>query len=191
VNELLLQDMAGLRHMITIGLSLRAEAKIKVRQPLQSVTLDSGLDNRFTDEMLEILKEELNVKEVLFADDGFDPGKTIQENVEELSGLPNFYRVKGLDTVITPGLKKEGLMREVIRQVQSARKTADLQVDDRINLSLSAVEAPELEAAIKEHSDTIKAETLAVGLHTSPESYKHKQDAKVEGQLLQIALEKA
>ena len=95
-----------------------------------------------------------------------------------------------LDNHITPVLHREGLMREVVRVVQSARKTADLQVDDRIELSLATDDADLLEA-IEEHKETIMAETLAVGLAMTPQAYKFVQEAKVEGQLLVVSLQKA
>lgn len=189
VNELSMQKMAGLRHLITIGLSLRAEAGVKVRQPLQSVTLELGFKEHFGDELTEILREELNVKEVKFEDDGFDPSKTIKENVEE-NGLPNYYKVKSLDTKLTPSLKREGLMRDVIRLVQQARKDAGLNVDDRIRLSLHT-DAKELGESIKEHKDTIATETLATSLHMTSESYQYKTEGSVEGEALVLALEKA
>lgn len=188
VNELALQKMTMLREFITIGLGVRAEARIKVRQPLAKVTLQNGYKDYLDEDLLEILKEELNVKEVVFDPHKIEADKTFAENFEA-HGLPQAYRVE-LDLKLTPALKREGLMREIVRQVQSARKAADLQVDDRIKLSLHS-ESPELKEAIKEHKQTIMSETLATGLVESLQGYKHKQDTKVEGQNLTIVLEVA
>jgi len=166
INELLVGQMKDVRAVITDVLSVRAAAGIKVRQPLAKLTVPSA-QLPYPGELIEIIKEEVNVKEMT------QTGKELR-----------------LDTKLTPALRREGLMREVVRQVQAARKAAELQVDDRIKLSLYT-EAKELAEAIKEHSDAIKAETLATSLHMSPGGYKHKQDTKVEGDTLRIALEKA
>jgi isoleucyl-tRNA synthetase len=145
VNELLLSKMSYLREVITEGLSQRAKSSLKVRQPLQKLTVN-GAPVYMTDidqEYLDILKEELNVKEV------------------ELNVNQKNHEV-ALDTTITEELKKEGLMRELVRHVQQARKQADLSVDNRIKLSLQSenvsvmqvLDTPGLVA-------TIKSETLA------------------------------
>ena len=65
-----------------------------------------------------------------------------------------------LDTKLTPELKREGMTRDVIRQVQESRKKAGLDVSDRIILQLTTADK-ELEKAINENSKEICSETLA------------------------------
>lgn len=64
-----------------------------------------------------------------------------------------------LDIAITPELEAEGYARDAIRQIQDARKQADLHVTDRIELRLLVPET-HLEA-IRTHREMIAAETLA------------------------------
>jgi isoleucyl-tRNA synthetase len=187
VNELVLRKMSVLRHLITIGLGLRAEAGIKVRQPLASVTINKENQKLLTEDLLEILQEELNVKRVAFDTYRVDADKTLVENIEA-NGLPQVHRVV-LDTKLTPVLKREGLSREVIRNVQSARKQAGLEVDDRIVLVLVS-EDKELEKAVHEYADAIKHETLATHL-TEEGKGDHEVAVKVEGADLLIRFSKA
>ncbi len=161
INELVVKDMEEVRDYVNQGLSLRATNKLKVRQPLASVTVPRIGD--FVD-FKDILTDELNVKTVKI-------GKAV-----------------AIDTKLTAELKREGLMREVIRNVQNARKDAGLNVDDRIVLMLTT-DDDELKQAITEHQDTIAAETLATGLVESPQTYTTK--AKVEAATLSISLQKA
>jgi isoleucyl-tRNA synthetase len=69
-----------------------------------------------------------------------------------------------LDTVLTPELEREGLARDLVRLVQQARKAADLQVSDRISLTVTA-SGPWLDA-LAAHHDVVRAETLATSVHT-------------------------
>jgi isoleucyl-tRNA synthetase len=161
VNEKVMNDMEKVRDFVNQGLSLRAKAGLKVRQPLASVTVPA-LEGAF--DFRPILLDELNVKAV-------EHGKQI-----------------AIDEKITPELKREGMMREVVRNVQSARKEAGLEVDDRIQLSLSTSD-DELRKAITEHSDTIAAETLATDLILD-HSYKHATDCVVDGAPLTVSLQK-
>lgn len=159
VNELLVRDMQKARAVITEGLALRAQNQIKVRQPLAKV-----VSPKLPEMYKEIIAEELNVKSVEW-------GKELK-----------------LDTKITSELKREGMMREVVRNVQSARKAAGLNVDDRIELCLET-DDKELQKAIDEHKDTIEQETLAEKI--SDVSGGFKQEAKIDGLDLKIALKKA
>jgi isoleucyl-tRNA synthetase len=177
VNELVLQEMADVRQGIESGLSQRAAAKLKVRQPLQSakVYMTHAPDTQqAVDYYVQIIEEELNVKEASIHD--MPSGESKNAETE-------------LDLELTPALKREGMMREVVRNVQSARKQASLNVDDRIVLSLST-EDKELQKALNEFKDTITAETLATKL-SEGQKYAHSSMCKIDGADLTISLEKA
>jgi len=152
VNELIIDEMARVREYINEGLSLRAKAGLKVRQPLARVTVpEKGKTFDFT----PILLEELNVKRVLY-------GGSV-----------------AIDTEITPELKREGLAREIIRHVQSARKKAGLSVDDHIILGLKSNDS-KLNEAIDEHARIIEGETLALKLGPILDDM-HEEEVKIEG----------
>ncbi len=70
--------------------------------------------------------------------------------------------VAALVTDLTPELIAEGLAREFVRRAQDLRKTADLDVADRIELYVEA--SPNLKSAIEKHEEYIKSETLTVKL---------------------------
>lgn len=57
--------MQQTKQFVTLGLALRGRKKLRVRQPLQSVTIGSQLSEYFVD----IIREELNVKEVILGAD--------------------------------------------------------------------------------------------------------------------------
>jgi isoleucyl-tRNA synthetase len=173
VNELLVDEMQQVRELITAGLSLRAETGIKVRQPLSSATVTHA--DPLSDEAFFslILTEELNVKQVIFEQSADVDAMSID-----------------LDMVLTPALRQEGLMREVIRHVQQARKQAELQVDDHIALQLTTHDA-ELNTLVAntDLTDVIKQETLAESLNAGGQA-SYETTVKVDGSALTIALAK-
>jgi isoleucyl-tRNA synthetase len=78
---------------------------------------------------------------------------------ESSTVLPRQYGVVQLDLEVSPELAAEGLARDVVRLVQSARRDAGLDVSDRIELSLGLPE--DAVRAVAPHRDFIAAETLA------------------------------
>jgi isoleucyl-tRNA synthetase len=64
-----------------------------------------------------------------------------------------------LDTTVTPELAAEGLARDVIRAVQQARRDADLDISDRISLTVSGDD--DVWAATVAHQELIMLETLS------------------------------
>jgi len=187
VDELTIDRMKFVRDVINEGLSQRAANGIKVRQPLNLANVydpDELLTEEIKTEYLEIISEELNIKkvEVISGDLTSQSGLAVRKD----RGLDD--KNVSLDLEITPKLKREGLMREVVRNVQQARKAAGLNVDDRIQLSLQTNDT-ELQKAIEEHVGTITAETLTTSLSNSVEGFK--SEVKIEGLLLTIQLTKA
>jgi isoleucyl-tRNA synthetase len=112
-----LEHMRELRTLSTLILEARQRAGIKVRQPLQKVTIKSTILQGKT-ELLDTLADEVNVKEVVFGS-GFDDAVL-------------------LDTQLTDELIREGDVRELIRAVQDMRKQAELSPADRITLTVSS-----------------------------------------------------
>ncbi|MBI5138618.1 MAG: class I tRNA ligase family protein [Candidatus Vogelbacteria bacterium] len=111
----IIQDMKLVREIVTMGLEARARANIKVRQPLSCIKL-LATNYQLPATFLELIKEELNVKEVVFVD-------SLETPVE-------------LDLKITPDLDAEGNVRELMRSIQEIRKTSGLQPQQEINLTL-------------------------------------------------------
>lgn len=187
INELVLSDMQLIREAITVGLAQRAEAGIKVRQPLRSVNVYDP-HQRITAEFKDIIAEELNVKAV---ETRRQPELPLSTSFTErwLAKVPE-TPVAMLDVEITPELKQEGLAREVIRHVQQARKAAGLEVDDRITLQLKT-DAAELQAVLDDKTllASILAETLATDGKASDKD--HQTTVKVEGNELSLSLRKA
>lgn len=113
VDKDTVEKMQMLRTVVTMGLKARQVAGLPVRQPLAQVMVKGGeLEKAYE----EILKDELNVKNVSY------------EKAEVLE--------VGLDTNITPELKREGDYRELVRSVQDARKKGGLTPSDVIRLTL-------------------------------------------------------
>jgi isoleucyl-tRNA synthetase len=99
---------------------------------------------------------------------------------------------------IDESLLREGRSREIVHAVQSARKTAGLDVEDRIELILGG--DPALIEAAREHEAYVSGETLAVGLTIGEDdatatadaaAMDYREQTEIEGLTLEIALRRA
>jgi isoleucyl-tRNA synthetase len=88
----------------------------------------------------------------------------VAEDDKASAGLANGGGVVALDVDVTEELEVEGRARDLVRLIQQARRDADLDVSDRIELSIAASELW-IEAAIT-HERLISAETLATKVST-------------------------
>jgi isoleucyl-tRNA synthetase len=128
------KKMAAIREAVSLGHSIRKQQGISLRQPLQKFSISNFQFTELDEELIDLIKKELNVKQV------------------ELASGPDEVEVD-LNTKVTPKLKAEGEARNLIRKIQRKRRKADLTLEDRI-----IVYAPEWP---KEFEDRILKRTRA------------------------------
>jgi isoleucyl-tRNA synthetase len=100
---------------VTLGLEARQKTGIKVRQPLASLKIKTGT-GKLNSEYIELIKEELNVKEIIF--DASIVGEVL------------------LDIRINEELKAEGDYRELVRGLQDMRKKTGLTPSEMVSLTI-------------------------------------------------------
>ncbi|HEY4518366.1 MAG TPA: class I tRNA ligase family protein, partial [Candidatus Paceibacterota bacterium] len=134
----MIREMTEVRRIVSLGLEARQTAGIKVRQPLAKLII---LNSHFIiqkPELAGLVKDEVNVKEL--------------ESGDELK----------LDTTITPELKLEGDMRDLVRQIQEKRKEMGLAPSDKINVTLPQSLGPLSAKFGEEIKKSVSASSLAV-----------------------------
>jgi isoleucyl-tRNA synthetase len=170
-NSHLLADMNIVRRIVELGLAKRDEAGIKIRQMLSKITIK--VKNEITLEYIDLIKDELNLAAVEFAE-------TSDDKIEV-----------ELDTVITPELKEEGLKRELIRFINMLRKEANLSLHDETSVYLAAA-SDELKLALAKKKADIMKDTLSTDLNfvaTLPEVLVSKE-IKIDDLKMQLGLKK-
>ncbi len=138
VDEKLIEEMVNVREIVTTGLKERQKVNIPVRQPLSKIKIKT---ENLKNEYQEIIKDELNIKEICIE-------KDIENEIE-------------IDTVITPELKKEGMYRELVRSIQDMRKEKGLNPSDIIKLSMSENAKEIVEPFLEDLQKTVGAENVA------------------------------
>jgi isoleucyl-tRNA synthetase len=248
-DEALLRRTAEVRNAVKQGLRLRAQAQVRVRQPLPALYVigPEGVWARFQ-EQSAVIQSELNVKEVRFTEDrdaffhrsvtvdwktanahlkrdsgrfraafesldnaarehmvpdiasagdvyvrGFDqpvPAKLFrfEEKPDARYGFSEDGGFFALDLSQTNALKREGLVRDLVRNLQIARKDAGLSVSQRIELGLVTEDATICEA-IREHEEYIKDELLATLLVSGQlDPFQAKVDVDLDGSVVVATL---
>jgi isoleucyl-tRNA synthetase len=130
IDEKLNQEMHDVRVIVSLGLQMRADAGVKVRQPLKRLIITEELSEMFD----EIIKDELNIK-LVEREESLSDFEAQHRGWKSIARLKNEKIVRVcLDYFITPQLKLEGEAREIIRAIQEGRKKAGFEVSDRITL---------------------------------------------------------
>ncbi len=163
IDEKLNQEMEKARYIVSKGLQLRAEAKIKVRQPLSQLLI---ANYKLRSELINIVKEEVNIKEVKLA-----KGKEFKID---------------LNTEISEELRLEGIAREIIRHIQEMRKEAGYEVDNRVKVGYSGI-LP----VFQKFGEIIAKEVLAEELKSeSLENPDLEKEFKIENGKIKISIKR-
>ncbi len=237
----------AVRRAVELGRAARSQAGVKVRQPLaKAVIVAQGDEREAIESMGELVRSELNVKELEFVSEeaelvGYEVkpnyrslgprfGKDMPKAAAAVSALDPAHvaesiagerrigvnvdgrehdlgpddvtlvmqplegyeveaesgRAVALALELDDELRREGLAREVVHAVQSARKQADLDISDRISLTLGGDE--ELVAAAREHEGYVAGETLATSVSYAGAGAA--QLVTIDGRELEIGVER-
>ena len=147
-------EMKLVRDFVTKALAERAKAGIKVRQPLASLAI-KGNGREIRKDLLILLKDEVNVKEIVF-------DQKLKNEVE-------------LDTMLSPELREEGSVREILRSIQEMRKEAGYKPQDKIRVWYRGPMS--VEALLSKHENFIKK---AAGITTIVQGDAPQADAAKE-----------
>ncbi|MDP3991769.1 MAG: class I tRNA ligase family protein, partial [Candidatus Colwellbacteria bacterium] len=168
IDAELIQNMKKVRELAALALAERAVAGIKVRQPLAELKIKTA-ELKDEPEFMEILKGEVNVKEI-----------TVDENMD---------KEVCLEVEITPELREEGLVRELIRLVQSLRREAGLNPRDKINLY---IHAPGMAEMFQRHSKVLGEEVGAPQVEfKQTDKFDAELSTKIGGTEIWIGLRRA
>ncbi|NDJ59935.1 MAG: isoleucine--tRNA ligase [Chloroflexi bacterium] len=115
--------------------------------------------------------------------------QVLRESGENFAIAEDSGYLVALDTYLTEDLKREGLAREIVRRIQSLRKSADFEVQDRIVLHYSGSER--LTAAIAQFAEYIQTQTLAQSLEPQqPGDGFFCEDFNVDGEELSLGVKR-
>ncbi|MFH0987739.1 MAG: class I tRNA ligase family protein [Patescibacteria group bacterium] len=167
IDKSLESKMDLVREIVSLGLQERKREGIKVRQPLSDLTVDNAkleIDREF----LNLIEEELNIKSVKVNTGKGDLKIT-------------------LNTKITPSLKKEGMLREILRCVQEMRKKKGLKKNDKIEIYYDLPK--DFSAVVEDNGEMIKKITLAKLVMESKDE-KKLEKIEIEKKIIGLGIKK-
>lgn len=174
-NEFILKEMEIVRSICEMGLSIRTNQNIKLKQPLEKIQIKSNNEiiNTFSGWIEEIILDELNIKaleEVIEIDESSN-GDTLTNSDLKIS-------IK-IELKISDELKQEGILREIIRFIQSERKTLGLEANNSININYYT-NSENIKVLISKNIEEIKKRTNCSNLYNVEENVLTNNKKKLE-----------
>lgn len=176
IQKDLSEKMAIVRSLSSLALSARMEAGIKVRQPLGELRFNQNLSA----ELAKLVQEEANVKEVKEGKEYIDDKAWVKAQDGNLAIWLNIE--------LTPELEEEGLVRELVRQINQLRKNQNLTIKDYVEI-LYSTDDKKLSAIIEKSCAEITKNTIATKITKSNQSDEI-AELKIGDSILNIFLKK-
>jgi len=170
LNTELEEKMERIREITSLALAERKALGIKVRQPLSKLKMKNG-KLKIEKELLDLLKGEVNVKKIIF-------DSKIKKEIE-------------LDTKITPKLREEGQVREVVRHIQEMRKKMGLKPKHKISVWYSGL--PVLAKVLAKNKNFILKTTKAKYFKLREKKrgvFDIQKETKVDGEKMWLAIKR-
>ena len=171
LNEKLLKNMEFVRELCSLGLSIRDDNRLKVRQPLSKAYVP--ISDR---EMLDIVRGELNVKEVESVKEPIEG-----EGVITLADRGSFI---SLDTNISEELMEEGMLNEIFRGLQIARKESGSKVGEYVEVEYQT-NSESIRELVEKYMEEIKG-TVSIGEMKEIKEIKKGRDIKLVDEVLKV-----
>jgi len=187
-DERLMSDMVEVMNLTSLGHTARKTANIPLYQPLSEIIFltGMGLHAEALGAYCELLKNELNVKEVKFLEHS--------KQVNELLANSQYVLVsKGMQkaalmTQLTPELIDDGIAQQMIRRIKILRKQAGLGRGERVSLHIKA--APTISEAVYKHRQSFLEEVDVVEISEPPAEKNNLSQFEINGKSILIGIEK-
>ncbi|MDP2683593.1 MAG: isoleucine--tRNA ligase [bacterium] len=179
VDKEIIDTMAVVKQAVELGHNLRKDNSLKVRQPLSQFII---IAQKLNKNMIDIIKEEMNVDEVV-STDRMPTGKEFAINASSNLKV-------ALDTTITDELKHRGIVRDMIRQINSMRKDAKLTINDTISVYYNVTDQ-EIKGILMHYKKEFIKEVIASKCLTGiPDNVDLKKVLEINGKKVIFGLKK-
>jgi len=175
IDEEILSKMDTVRMVCSNGLKAREDAKLNLRQPLSVAFM--GIDDVV---MNEIVKEELNVKEVKFSKE------KIQEEGFISAGEGTMY--VSIDVRMSDELKDEGLRNEFLRKYRDMRKKGGFKIDDVVTLHLK-FEDSDQQVSLQKYLERNHTEMSVKDILVSEDGVEYSNEIVLNGKKIFIKID--
>ena len=170
--------------VVSLGRAARSKAGIKVRQPLEeAVTKVSLKEGKGLTDLSSSIIEELNVKKLRLI------GSEAEADLKDYSLVADGEYIVGIKKLISPELRQEGMAREIVHRLQTMRRKAGFDIQDRIITYYQADGV--LGEVMHSFSSYIAQETLSRKLtrEAFPQG-SYFEEYRIEGENIALAVKK-